>query len=426
MHSAAACLLVALTGCCFATASDVFDVTKFGAKGDGKTDDSAAVRAAASALAKHGRGTLLFPGPGEFVTGPFNLSSNSYLHVDTGATVLGSLESDDWPLVTAADVWPQFGHGSDCEPGTESCRLMHQAFVFAWSASNITVGGGGTIDARGGDAGWWDCAHDLAKSPCKGYGRPHLMMISNVTDVEVRDLHIKNSPDWTLHFSSVTRLWVHHVNVTNPHNAPNSDGIDVDSTQNAVIEDCYFDVGDDALCVKSGIDWFGRLYNRPSRDVVFRRIVVGHGHGLSIGSEMSGSIYNITFEDIVMKDTEIGPRLKSQRGRGGVVDGIVFRNITASNLNQMIQLTLYYHKGLDPTNATATPRFQNILLEDLKFSGSDRGGDIDGLPESHIQNVTLRNVDFNGGKVKFDTCENIDHCFCEGTTNPCPSCCTRR
>ena len=77
-------------------------------------------------------------------------------------------------------------------------------------------------------------------------------MFSNVSDVEVSHLHVSNSPDWTLHFSSVTRLHVHHLNVTNPLE-PNADGIDIDSTQDALIEDNYFSVGDDALCVKSGM-----------------------------------------------------------------------------------------------------------------------------------------------------------------------------
>lgn len=165
----------------------VFDVTKYGAVGDGKTKDTKAVRAAAAALESAGGGTLLFPNraaampsrPGgasssatQYLTGAFNLSSNTYMQIDTGVTLLGSTDGGDWPLLVARTVWPQMGHGSDCTPGSESCRLMHQAFVFSWQTRNVSVGGGGTIDTQG--KVWWDCAKDLSKAPCNGYGRPHL------------------------------------------------------------------------------------------------------------------------------------------------------------------------------------------------------------------------------------------------------------
>lgn len=173
----------------------------------------------------------------------FNLSSNCVLNVEVGATILGSPNGNDWPLLDARAVWPQMGHGSDCTPGDESCRLMHQAFVFAWNEKNITITGGGTIDAQGQP--WWDCADDLSKAPCNGYGRPHLMMLSSVTGVELVGFSVKNSPDWTLHMASVTDLHVDRVSVNNPSNAPNSDGIDLDCVWNALVENSYFNVGDD-------------------------------------------------------------------------------------------------------------------------------------------------------------------------------------
>ena len=247
-------------------------------------------------------------------------------------------------------------------------------------------------------------------------------MLANVKDVAVKDISVKNSPDWTLHFASVTNLHVNNVHVHNPQGAPNSDGIDLDCVQNAVIENSFFDVGDDALCVKSGIDYFGRKYGRPSKNIIFRNISVGNGHGISIGSESSGGVYNITFEDIRMSGTNRGPRIKSERGRGGTVSDITYRNISAKNLEAMISLTLNYASGLKPTNESATPRLKNILIENCQFIGGNNGGEFNGLNESHIQNVTLRDVDFNGGKVSFSTCSYVDSGKCEGSTNACPPC----
>jgi polygalacturonase len=182
-------------------ATRVFDVTKYGAKGDGVSYDTAAVRGATTALKAAGGGTLLFPAPGTFLTGAFNISSNIMVEIELGATVLGSTRGEDWPLLVANQVWPQFGHGSDCVPGSESCRLMHQSLLFGWNATNVTISGGGTFDCNSQKDTWWHCAKNLSMPPCSGYGRPHCFMLSNTTDVEVSHINVTNSPDWTLHFS---------------------------------------------------------------------------------------------------------------------------------------------------------------------------------------------------------------------------------
>ena len=301
--------------------------------------------------------------------------------------------------------------------------------MFAWQANNITLTGGGTIDGNANSKTWWHCDnHDypVSNPPCNGFSRPRIIEMFETRDVVMKGLTVQNSPNWNIHFSTVTNLHVHGISVIDPGDSPNTDGIDLDSVTNAIVEDSYFSVGDDALCVKSGRDYEGRRYAHPSRDIIFRNIRVGTGHGITIGSESSGGVYNVTFENIDMTGTSSGPRIKSQRGRGGVVDGITYRNVTARNLGEMVQLTLNYHKGLSPTNKTATPVLRNVLIEDCKFTASKsdlpNAGVMDGLPESHIQNVTLRNVDLNGGKAKWQTCQYVDNGVCEGSTNACPPC----
>ena len=408
--------LLHLTSCRGAT----FDVRAYGAVGDGKTDDTAAVRRASAALAAAGGGRLLFTSRHTFVTGPFNLSTNAFLEVS--GTILGSKDGADWPLIDAGAVWPQFGHGSDCQPGTEACRLMHQALIFAWRATNVSIGGGGTIDGQGKE--WWACAQDLDQPPCAGHARPHLLMFSSVSHVTIEDVRFQNSPDWTLHLSSVSGLVVRRTHVVNPRrNAPNSDGIDLDCVQGAVIEDSIFDVGDDALCVKSGIDYFGRRYGHPSRDIVFRNLTIGAGHGISIGSETSGDVYNVTFENMQMGGTDRGPRIKSERGRGGVVDGVVYRNIVAKDVATALSFTLEYSHGIQPTNATATPRLRNVLIQNVTFVDAASAGELVGLPESPIANVTLRDVSYlnRGAPPQWGKCEYASG-RCEGTTSICPPC----
>lgn len=405
----------------------VCDVLAFGARGDGKTVDTSAVRAAADALRTlHHGGVLLFPARGSkaravYLTGPFNLTSNCVLRVEAGATILGNTadRNETWPLVDAGVVWPQFGHGDACVPGNRDCRLLRQAFVFAWGVHNVSIEGRGTIDGQG--APYWACASEWARFPCSGHARPHLLMISDASDIRMEGVTVKNSPEWTLHFASVDRLHVDGVTVINPPDAPNADGIDLDCVRGAVVENSRFDVGDDALCVKSGVDWFGRQYGRESANITFRNNHIGHGHGITVGSETSGGVTNVTFESMDLQGTECGPRIKSQRGRGGTVDGITFRNITASSLRTMVCVTLNYHTGLQPTNASATPHLQNVLFEDLVFLDSQDAGGFDGLPESPILNITLRNVRFPSN-ASFGKCDYVSGGVCEGNTSKCPPC----
>lgn len=141
------------------------------------------------------------------------MSSNTVIVIEAGAVVLGSTRGSDWPLVVAREVWPQMGHGSDCSPGTEACRMMHQSLLFSWSSENVTMTGGGVFDCNAQANTWWSCARDLSAPPCNGYGRPHCVMFANVTGVEVAGVHIRNSPDWTLHFSSCTAVSIPIVGV---------------------------------------------------------------------------------------------------------------------------------------------------------------------------------------------------------------------
>jgi polygalacturonase len=245
-------------------------------------------------------------------------------------------------------------------------------------------------------------------------------MLANTTDIEVSHIEIKNSPDWTVHFSSCTRVHAHHLTVLNPLE-PNADGMDIDSSQDVLVEENYFSVGDDALCVKSGIDYFGRRYGRPSKNILFRNNVIGTGHGITIGSETSGGVENVTFDNITMDHTGTGIRMKSMRGRGGEVNNITYRNINMKEIDgECIQMTLNYKKAA-PTNKTATPIFDNILIENVVCEKGHASYFLDGLPEQSILGVTFRNVSMGTEVGKESSCSGIV-CVCEGSPS-CPSCC---
>ena len=106
---------------------------------------------------------------------------------------------------------------------------------------------------------------------------------------------LRNSPAWTLHVANFSDVHIHNLNISNPANAPNSDGMDLDCSRNGLVEDCVLSVGDDVLCVKSGIDFLGRTYGVRSENITFRNIVAGEGHGLTIGSETAAGVRNVSF-----------------------------------------------------------------------------------------------------------------------------------
>ena len=200
-------------------ASDrIFDVTHFGAMGDGRTSDTTAVHAALAAAAKaSGGGTVVFPAHKLFLTGPFNISSHTEVVIETNTSVLADPDAE-WPLVDPRVTWPQYGVASDCFPLSDpKCyAAMHQPFVFSWNTVNVTVRGEGTIDGQG--TKWWACAGSCPHTPycnvsakypgppgcprcptfakpCNGFGRPHLIMMANVTDVDFIGVRIQHSPD---------------------------------------------------------------------------------------------------------------------------------------------------------------------------------------------------------------------------------------
>jgi polygalacturonase len=396
----------------------IFNVMDFGAIGDGITDDTNSVRSALIAAVQAGPSTVLFPSGKIFLTGAFNLSSN--LLVDIQGTILAYPGSDTGHYVLQANF--EFFGPTD--------QPIWQAFIHSNGANNITIQGGGLIDGNG--EVWWKC--DCASSnptatPCLGLGRPHLFTPFNGTGLIIRDIIFQNSPMWNLSPTWFNNVYISNVTILSPiaqgsknSIGCNTDGIDPVGCENMLVENSYISVGDDAIAVKSGFNWWGRTFGRPSRNITFRQMNIGTGHGISIGSEMSAGVYDILFENIFCNGTSTGPRIKSERGRGGLVANITYRNITLHNVESGWQVTEYYIDPPPPTNASATPSFNNITLENIIATGSMHVGSyFDGIPESIITNVTVRNVDLRAAQTT-GIC-NYTNGVCDGYVLPdCPKC----
>lgn len=201
--------------------------------------------------------------------------------------------------------------------------------------------------------------------------------------------------------------------------------IDPDCAQNVLIERVEIRTGDDNIAIKSGRNWYGRTFGRASRNITVRDSIFGVGHGFSIGSEMSAGVSDVLFQNISGDGLATGLRIKSERGRGGLVSNIAYRDIRLSNVQgQAIQITMNYDPGLQPTNETATPHLNNVTVVGFSSVGSKQGWLLDGLPESLLENLSFKNVSITGvSPTKYiNKCDYVGSAVCNGVSPSCPPC----
>jgi polygalacturonase len=427
-----------------------FDITAFGAAGDGKTMNTDAFRKAIDACAAAGGGRVIVP-QGTFLTGPIQLQSHVDLHVNGGAVVLFSNRFEDFPLAlvnyegrdTVECRSPIWGDGlesvSITGPGKFDAQGDHWRPT---KKSKVTPAHWDELVASGGEVGengsmWYPSAAaptgeaDLQKlresdqrfnlEKYTGFRellRPALLLLSNCRDVTLDGPTFANSPNWNLHLLLCDGIKAQNLNIDNPAYAQNGDGIDLDSCRNVILRDSKIEAGDDGICLKSGRDEEGRKRARPTENVTIENCTVGHAHGgFVIGSEMSGGVRNIHVSNCTFTGTDNGLRFKSTRGRGGVVEDIHVSNITMSDMHDdAITFDMYYMiKGIgkgelpraEPVSQT-TPIFRNFDIANITCAGAKKAILIRGLPEMPIEGISLKNVKITSdGGVSLIDAKNI-------------------
>jgi polygalacturonase len=376
------CICAIASGFAAVSASSIYaaktcDPRDFGAKGDGKTKDTVALQGAIDACAAQGGGTVLVKA-GTYVSAPLVLKSNITLRLEKGATILGSPDHGDYPPITMF-------HLPDLQP-----------LISAANASNLAIEGEGTIDGNG--ESWWQEVRAVKDKGVLGnHPRPKLIIFDHCKNVRVEGVTIQNSPMWQLVPYYTDSMVIRNVRILAPQHSPNTDAIDPFSSSNIIIDKVYADVGDDNVAIKSGpINSPGP--DDPSRNITITDCTFMHGHGLSIGSELSGGAQNIRAERIHFEGTDQGIRIKANRDRGNDVGNFVFRDITMKDVTTAVLISEYYPKVRPPENdppqpvGRLTPHFHDIVLENVTATGSKTAGVIVGLPESPVKNVVLNNV----------------------------------
>lgn len=355
-----------------------FDVREFGAKGDGKTLDTAAIQQALDAAGKAGGGIVQLK-PGTYLSQPIYLRDKITLLLETGA----KLQATDEP-----------SHFED------SRKLQSRiAFVNGKELSQIAIIGGGIIDGAG--ERWWKPVQD-GKRAARAKGetftetvrRPRLIVLTGCRDVRIEGVTIQNSPTFHLVPSECENVLITNVTFRAPADAPNTDAMDPSACKNLRIIGCTISVGDDNIAIKSGRKVAGREF--AVDNVWVERCTFLHGHGMSIGSETAGGVQNLVVTNCTFNGTTSGIRIKSARGRGGLVENLVYADITMTNVDYPIYLTSYYPKvptedAAQPLTASS-PLYRRIVIRNVTAHSAKSAGMIVGLPEAPIEQVTLENV----------------------------------
>ncbi|CAH9110283.1 unnamed protein product [Cuscuta europaea] len=363
-----------------------FSLTEFGGVGDGKTLNTAAFGKATAQLSQYASdgGSLLIVPAGEWLTGPFNLTSNFTLYLDKGAVILASQNVKDYQLIAAL---PSYGRGRDA-PGGRFISL-----IFGTNLTDVVITGeNGVIDGQG--QLWWKM---FQNNELKNT-RPYLIEIMHSNHIQLSNLKLVNSPSWNVHPVYSSDIIIEHLTISAPVDSPNTDGINPDSCSNVRIWDNCIQSGDDCVAIKSGWDEYGVKVNMPSRHISIKRLtcVSPTSATVAVGSEMSGGVEDVRAEDITAINTQSGIRVKTSPGRGGYVKDIYLRNATFLEwMKYVFWVTAEYGDHPDDGfNPNAIPKvtglsFTNIMAQNVTYAGKLVGPEAAPFADICISNATI-------------------------------------
>lgn len=381
-----------------------FDVSRYGAVGDGAKDCTDALEKAISACSQAGGGRVVVPA-GLFMTGPVRLKSNVDLHIAKGATVRFIRDPKRYlPLVYTR--W----EGLEC--------LNYSAFIYSDGQDNIAITGEGTLDGNCDCEHWWpwkgrtncgwskgqpnqqparDKLNEMGQKdvPVKdrkfgegSYLRPSFIEPVRAKNVLIEGVTVTNSPMFEVHPILCTNVTVRNLKIVS--HGPNNDGCDPDSCKDVLIENCLFDTGDDCIAIKSGRNRDGRRVGVPSENIVIRGCTMKDGHGaLTIGSEMSGGVRNVFAENCQLDSPNLDQalRFKTNAMRGGTIENVGFRNIRIGQIaHAVLQIDFNYEEG---PNGPERPVVRNIDIRDVTCKKAERALDVRGFANAKIRNLRL-------------------------------------
>ena len=399
-------------------------ITKFGAKpGNTAAQNQKAIQKAIDKCAKNGGGRVIVPTGQNFLTGAISLKSHVNLHIEEGAVLQFAFEPELFPIVETS--WE----------GLECFNLS--PCIYAFKAHDIGVTGKGTIDGSGSNDTWWPWCGAAKfgwkegmisqknearprllrngedgipmydekgkRSPERIFGskdglRPQLVSFNKCERILLEDVTLLRSPFWVIHPLHSTDITVRRVKMIN--DGPNGDGCDPECCDRVLIEDCFFNTGDDCIAIKSGRNRDGRERNMPSKNIIIRNCEMKNGHGgVVVGSEISGGCQNVYAHDCVMDSPNLDRvlRIKTNSCRGGVIENINLRNIKVGQCGEaVVKINLDYEhneiccRGYNPT-------VRNVNVDNITCEKSKYGVLVVALDTvCNVYDINIKNCRFNG------------------------------
>ena len=408
-------------------ADKAYLITKYGAKTDNTAaKNQKAIQKAIDLCSKKGGGRVVVPAGQKFLTGAIELKSGVNLEVQENAVLECVFEPALYPIVETS--WE----------GLECFNLS--PCVYAFKAKDIAITGKGTIDGGGSNDTWWPwngnkrsgwkegqtSQRDMGRprllqagedgipmydekgkrSPERVFTekdrlRPQLVSFNKCEGILLEDVTLLRSPFWVIHPLHSTDITVRRVKMIN--DGPNGDGCDPECCDRVLIEDCYFDTGDDCIAIKSGRNRDGRERNMPSKNIIIRNCEMKNGHGgVVVGSEISGGCQNVYAHDCVMDSPELERvlRIKTNSCRGGVIENINMRNIKVGVCKEAV---LKINTDYEPKEICCRgyyPTVRNVLMENVTCQKSQYGVMIVGYEADSlsytVNHITVRNCKFDG------------------------------
>jgi polygalacturonase/rhamnogalacturonyl hydrolase YesR len=368
--------------------SGVWDVFDYGAKGDGQTMDTHAIQAAIDRCHLAGGGRVYLHG-GRFLSGTIYLKSNVSLHIENGATLLGSKHQQDYPV--RPSKLPSY-HGT---------YLTNRMLVYAEDADNISISGDGTIDGNGEDFFGIDQLEALTE-------RPRIIHLRGCRNIRIQNITLRNSASWVQSYMSCENLLIDGITVDSRENrdirkarfadAPgrNTDGLDIVDCRNVRIAHCFINSGDDGICLKS------LSRKEACRNIVITNCVITtNASGIKIGTESVGGFQDIVISNCTIYDTRLGG-VDVMCVDGATVERILVSGITLRNINGAALFVRLGKRGrmhrADETPGAGSIR--DISFRDIYGTGIERYGcSITGVPGAPVENILLDNINltFKGG-----------------------------
>ena len=400
-----------------------FNITSYGAVGDGKTDCTKALKNAIEDCSNNGGGKVIVPG-GTFLTSAIHLKNNVNLYISENAVIKFSTDPKKY-LPVVFTRW----EGVEC--------MNYSPLIYAYEQENIAVTGKGILDGQGSNQNWWswkgkkdygwgegepdqksgrDKLFEMAENNIPPeerilgdghYLRPNFFQPYKCKNVLIEGVTIKDSPMWFIHPVLCRNVSV--LNVTVKGLGPNNDGCNPESSKDVLIKNCYFNTGDDCIAIKSGRNNDGRRVNIPSENIIIQNCKMKEGHGgVVIGSEISGSVRNVFAENCEMDSPNLERvlRIKTNSIRGGTIENVFMRNVKVGEVSEaVIKIDYFYEEG---DIGKFTPIVKNIFVENLTSGKSSYAIWIKAYDRSPLQNIELKDCTFDNVE-KENVLENVEN-----------------